>query len=131
MLEAISATLEPSAVTGELVAPGLEFGRELERLYVTADPFEGLGASLIVEVHGKHVDAFIADEFRRQRAVSPDALEWLHLHERLEVDHADESMDLARLLPSGGPRLEAAWRGVRAVAHGSWQFFDGMYRRCF
>jgi pyrroloquinoline quinone (PQQ) biosynthesis protein C len=131
MIGGVAATLEPPAVTEELVQPGREFGQELERLYVRADPHEGLGASLLVEVYGKQVDAFIADEFRRQRAVSPQTLEWLHLHEALEVDHVDESMVLARLLPSSGPRLDGAWRGVRAVADGSWRFFDGMYRRCF
>ncbi|MDC3959955.1 iron-containing redox enzyme family protein [Polyangium jinanense] len=131
MFAGIAATLSSAEITDELVRPGRDLGLELERLYVTADPYEGLGASLVVEIYGKHVDAFVADEFRRQRSVAPQTLEWLHLHEQLEVDHADESMELARLLPSSGSPLEAAWRGARAVANGSWRFFDGMYRRCF
>jgi len=116
--------------TDEVLAPGRVLGAELERCYVTADPHEGLGASLVVEVYGKQVDTFIADQFRRQSQLPPSALEWLHLHERLEVEHAGESMDVARLIPSG-PASEAAWRGARAVATASRAFFDTLYRQCY
>ncbi|HEU4411269.1 MAG TPA: iron-containing redox enzyme family protein [Polyangiaceae bacterium] len=125
------APFRPEGAGDELAAPGRELGRELERLYVEADPYEGLGASLVTEIYGKQADAFVAAEFRRQRAVAPEALEWLHLHEHLEVEHADEAMQLARLLPEGGPKLEAAWRGATALALAAWRFFDEMYRRCF
>ena len=43
MIEGLSAW-RPADVSAELTEPGREFGRELERLYVTADPYEGLGA---------------------------------------------------------------------------------------
>ncbi len=116
--------------TEEMLAPGFALGEELERCYVTAEPYEGVGASLVVEVYGKQVDTVIADQFRRQTQIPPSALEWLHLHETLEVEHADEAMDMARLIPTG-PDSEAAWRGAKAVATASRAFFDTLYRQCF
>jgi pyrroloquinoline quinone (PQQ) biosynthesis protein C len=116
--------------TAEVLAPGHALGAELERCYVSADPDEGVGASLVVEVYGKQVDTFIADQFRRQTRIPPSALEWLHLHENLEVEHVGESMDIARLIPTG-PASEAAWRGAKAVATASRAFFDALYRACY
>jgi pyrroloquinoline quinone (PQQ) biosynthesis protein C len=114
-----------------VLAPGHALGAELERCYVSAEPYEeGVGASLVVEVYGKQVDTFIADQFRRQTQIPPSALEWLHLHETLEVEHASEAMDIARLIPSG-PASEAAWRGAKAVATASRAFFDALYRECY
>jgi DMATS type aromatic prenyltransferase len=130
MLTALSP-FRPEGVGEAFVAPGRELGRELERLYVEADPDEGVGASLVVEIYGKQVDGFVAEQFRRQRDVGPDALEWLNLHENLEVDHADESTKIALLLPAGGPACEAVGRGAASLAAASWRFFDAMYRVCF
>ncbi|MCU0682614.1 MAG: iron-containing redox enzyme family protein [Polyangiaceae bacterium] len=134
LFEQMLGNLAPFRPAGELeamVQPGRDFGRELERLYVQAHPDEGVGASLVVEIYGKQADSFVASEFRRQRAVTPDALEWLNLHEHLEVEHADDSAEIARLLPESGPPLAAAWRGASALAAGAWRFFDGMFRVCF
>lgn len=130
MIEGL-APWRPADFTEESADPGREFGRELERLYVTADPDEGVGASFVVEIGGKQVDTFIAEEFRRQHAVAPETLTWLHLHEELEVEHVDEAMSLAKLAPASGPRLEAMRRGAQAVADAAWRFFDAMYRQCY
>jgi len=116
--------------TEDVLSPGRALGRELERCYVTAEPYEGVGASLVVEVYGKQVDTSIADQFRRQHQIPPSKLDWLHLHETLEVEHAGESMDVARLIPSGSAS-EEAWRGAKAIATASRTFFDMMYRQCF
>jgi DMATS type aromatic prenyltransferase len=110
-------------------APGRAFGAVIERCYVDADPYEGLGASIVVELGGKQVDQLIASEFRRQRELPPSALEWLHLHEHLEEEHAEESRVLAGLVPAEG--LEAAWRGARAISRAARTFFDALYRECF
>jgi len=116
--------------TEEVLSPGRALGKELERCYVTAEPYEGVGASLVVEVYGKQVDTSIADQFRRQNQIPPSKLTWLHLHETLEVEHAGESMDVARLIPDGSAS-EEAWRGAKAIATASRTFFDMMYRQCF
>ncbi|WP_257457375.1 tryptophan dimethylallyltransferase family protein [Archangium lipolyticum] len=128
MFEVLAPWAPPE--TEEVLAPGHALGAELERCYVSAEPYEGVGASLVVEVYGKQVDTFVADQFRRQKEIPPSALEWLHLHETLEVEHASESMDIARLIPTG-PASEAAWRGARAVATASRAFFDALYRACY
>jgi DMATS type aromatic prenyltransferase len=120
MFEVLAPWAPPE--TEEVLAPGFALGEELE--------YEGVGASLVVEVYGKQVDTVIADQFRRQTQIPPSALEWLHLHENLEVEHADESMDIARLIPSGAGS-EAAWRGAKAVATASRAFFDALYRQCY
>lgn len=128
MLEVLAPWCPPE--TEEVLAPGHALGKELERCYVSAAPEEGVGASLVVEIYGKQVDTFIADQFRRQTRIPPSALEWLHLHETLEVEHADESMDVAKLLPTG-PASEAAWRGAKAVATASRAFFDALYAQSY
>lgn len=132
LFEKMLSVLKPWAPAGtsEDLAPGRALGKALEHAYVQADPYEGIGASLIVEIYGKQVDKFIADEFRRQKQIPPSDLEWLHLHENLEMEHADESLDMAKLIPQG-PALEAAWRGARAVASASRAFFDTLYRACY
>ncbi|WP_309890980.1 iron-containing redox enzyme family protein [Archangium sp.] len=116
--------------TDEVLAPGRVLGAELERCYVKAEQYEGVGASLVAEVYGKQVDTFLADQFRRQSQLPPAELEWLHLHEALEVEHADESLDIARLIPTG-EASEAAWRGAKAVSTAARAFFDTLYRQCY
>ncbi len=128
MLEVLTPWVPPE--TEEVLSPGREFGKELERYYVTAKPYEGVGASLVAEVYGKQVDTSIADQFRRQSQIPPSKLEWLHLHETLEVEHAGESMDVARLIPSGSAS-EEAWKGAKALASAARSFFDMMYRQCY
>ncbi|MBN1206157.1 MAG: iron-containing redox enzyme family protein [Myxococcaceae bacterium] len=132
MFERMFGVLTPWAPqeTDEVLAPGRALGEVLERCYVTAEPYEGVGASLVVEVYGKQVDSYIADQFRRQDQIPPSKLDWLHLHENLEVEHASESLDVARLIPPG-PATEAAWRGAKAVATASRTFFDTLYRQCY
>jgi len=116
--------------TDEVLAPGRRLGAELERCYVKAEQYEGVGASLVAEVYGKQVDTFLADQLRRQDQLPAAELEWLHLHEALEVEHADESLDIARLIPTG-EASQAAWRGAKAVATAARAFFDTLYRQCY
>lgn len=132
LFEHMLAGLEPfhpSDAGDQVVVPGHALGDELERLYVEADPYEGVGASLVVEVYGKQIDIFTASQFRRQNEVAPEMLEWLELHETLEVEHADEAMDLAKLISAD--KLAAAWRGAGAISAASFRFFDALHRRCF
>jgi hypothetical protein len=83
-----------------------------------------------MEVFGKQVDSFIGDEFRRGAAttgmsIPPAALEWLTLHETLEVEHVDESIALARAVPDGA-KAAAAARGAAALGRAAWVFFDSL-----
>lgn len=113
-----------------LFAPGRALAPKLDALFASADPFEGLGALMIMEIFGKQVDRALGDEFRRQTEVPPPILEWLTLHETLELDHADDSLELARLLPDEDA-VRSAWRGAEKTSAAGHAFFDGMYRLCF
>ncbi|CAN5801694.1 hypothetical protein BH09MYX1_BH09MYX1_45420 [soil metagenome] len=131
LFEKITTALKPwlpSTIEAD-TAPGRAFGKVLERCYVEDDPFGGVGAALLVEVGGKQVDTFIGDEFRRQTTIPPSELEWLHLHEELEIEHADEAMDLAKLIPESSHA--AAWRGGMAIGDAARDYFDALYRRYY
>ena len=120
-----------SAGDGRGARSGPRARRGAGALLREAEPYEGVGASLVVEVYGKQVDTFIADQFRRQTQIPPSALEWLHLHEILEVEHADESMDMARVIPYRRRPARPPRRGAKAVATASRAFFDALYRECY
>jgi DMATS type aromatic prenyltransferase len=105
--------------------------QQLEVPYADPDGHVGVGAAMVIEVFGKQVDRFVADQFRRQRAVAPETLTWLHLHESLELEHAEESIDLARLVPATDAAQAAVARGARAVFDAGWAFFDNLYRACW
>lgn len=114
----------------EPLAPARALSDALELEYVSADPWFGIGASLLVEVFGKQVDTFVAEQFARQKQVAGNTLEWLDLHTVLEVDHADDSAEIAALIPEGEPE-DAALAGAEHIANASRRFFAEMYRLTF
>lgn len=120
----------PAAVTDATLAAGRALGERLEAIYADPDPFVGVGAAMVIEIYGKQVDLQTGRELRRQHALDPHSLTWLTLHEELELDHAEESMEMAHLVEPG-PALEGAWRGARATCAASWAFFDDVYALCF
>ncbi|MET0385671.1 MAG: iron-containing redox enzyme family protein [Polyangiales bacterium] len=101
-----------------------------ERLYQSMselfrrDPYEGVGALMVSEIFAKKMDRCVGDEIRRQSALSRETLVWLDLHETLEMAHADDSLELAYLLPTDGVPLEAAWAGARKEWSALWSFLD-------
>lgn len=120
---------KPAVVDDALFEPGAGLSDALEAIYTSPDPWEGVGATMVIEIFGKQVDQFLGDEFRRQMEVDPKSLEWLTMHEELEVGHSAESMDLAHLAPASA--LPSVWRGAARVARAGTEFFDAMYRVAF
>lgn len=121
----------PEPLDAATLAPGREFGRVQEELYLHRSPYEGLGATLVMEVLGKQGDVAIGAQLRRRTEPLPaPVLEWLTLHEALEVAHVDESFELARRVPRGSKARLAA-RGAGELAAAAWAFLDDMYRLCF
>jgi len=112
-----------------LLAPGRVLSKALEEIYFTDDAYEGVGATMVIEIFGRQVDMFFGDEFRRQKEVDPKSLQWLNMHEELEIEHSAESMDLAHLVPV--QHLPSVWRGASRVNVASTAFFDAMYGVCF
>jgi hypothetical protein len=109
-----------------MLAPGRELGQLLERLYTQCDPYEGVGASLIMEVYGRQLDQFVGKLFRTGRDLPAPVMEWLTLHETLEVDHVKESEDIAGRIPRGW-KYNSAARGAKAVGDAGWALLDAMY----
>jgi pyrroloquinoline quinone (PQQ) biosynthesis protein C len=91
------------------------------------DPYEGVGALMVSEIFAKKMDHCVGDELRRQNALSRETMYWLDLHEHLEVEHAEDSYELAELVPGAGPQLTAAWRGARAEWDALWGFLDEVH----
>jgi len=130
MFERLVAGLEPwrpSGLQESKLAPGGVLHDELEAIYASSAEWYGVGASIVVEVFGKQVDQCVGRQLRRQKLVDSESLTWLTLHEELEVDHVEESLTLARLVPADAEAREDAWRGAESVASASWRFFDSMY----
>jgi pyrroloquinoline quinone (PQQ) biosynthesis protein C len=134
MFRTLVNALAPHRMSGkddELLAPGREFSRRLGVHLYSPDAYESIGALMMIEVYGKQVDVRLGAEFRRQNVLDPAALTWLHLHEDLEVDHADDSLRLALMLPREGAELEAVWKGALGVVSASFAYFDALYRLCY
>jgi pyrroloquinoline quinone (PQQ) biosynthesis protein C len=112
-----------------ILIPGRRLEALLGGIYEAADINESIGALMVGEVFGEQMDGFLADEFRRQHAIEPSSLEWLMLHEQLEIEHADSSDVLASLIPVEAH--DAAWRGARALFMAAWCFLDDVYSACF
>jgi hypothetical protein len=57
-------------------------------------------------------------------------MEWLVLHEELEIAHVNESFELARMIPTGN-KASLAVRGAEELGRAGWSFLDDMYSVCF
>jgi pyrroloquinoline quinone (PQQ) biosynthesis protein C len=119
----------PVKTDANLLDAGKKLDPKLAEIYGAADVYESVGAVMAGEIFGKQMDQFLGDEFRRQNELDPSSLEWLMLHEQLEVDHADSSSDLARFVPTDS--LEATWRGASDLSRAGWAFLDDVYRACY
>ncbi|WP_437910993.1 iron-containing redox enzyme family protein [Sorangium sp. So ce327] len=128
MVAALEAHRPPEQDGVDMFAPGRQLLEELDAVYADPDPHVGIGASILIEVYGRQVDARVGDLLRRQELIAADAMPWFTLHEELEIEHVDEARELARLVPAGASEAERAWRGAEAVARASWRFFDAMYQ---
>jgi Iron-containing redox enzyme/Tryptophan dimethylallyltransferase len=140
MYRALLDALEPHRLPGDLdtlLTAGREFGRRIHTHLFSEDPEEAIGALMMIEIYGKQTDLCMGAEFRRQQLVGGDATKWLRLHETLEVDHAEDSLRLARLLPRPGHGgesdrgLAAAWRGAEGVVAAGWAYFTALYEVCY
>jgi pyrroloquinoline quinone (PQQ) biosynthesis protein C len=121
----------PEAANSEQLEPGRAFGAVQEELYTQRSPYEGLGATLVMELLGKQADLTLGKLLRRSATPLPDpVMEWLVLHEELELAHVDESFELARMIPPGRKSVLAV-RGAEELARAGWAFLDDLYDVCF
>jgi len=128
MMEGLSRW-RPQQVSEATLAPGVATNQALDAAYFVDDPYQGIGASIVAEVFGKQIDAFVGDQFRRQSLVDKASLAWLDLHETLEIGHAEEAMQMARMLPAESTEL--VWRGAENVWLAANTFYNRLYRVVF
>ena len=127
LLQRFIVGLEPWRPAGLApLGPGQRLAQRGTLLFQTAEIYEALGALMVGEIFAKKMDHCVGDEIRRQNAISADALTWLTLHEMLESDHADDSRELAALLPNTESELSAIRKGARAQWQLLWEFLDGV-----
>jgi pyrroloquinoline quinone (PQQ) biosynthesis protein C len=134
LFQRMLADLEPHAAPGDrtaLLAPGRRFAQGLAHSYLEKPQLEAIGGTLIAEVYGKQVDQAVGTLLRRQRDVDPESLTWLVLHETLEEAHANESLDLAEMLPRDPGSQAAACRGANELAGLGFRYFDDLYEVLF
>jgi DMATS type aromatic prenyltransferase len=124
---------KPQSVTDKMSVPSNELSQRLEALYADSNPYTGVGAAIVMEICGKQMDEVMSKEFVTRTNIDLSSLAWLHLHEELEIDHANEALDLAHLIADsdGDGDKEAARQGAELTATALWNFCNGMYRLCF
>jgi pyrroloquinoline quinone (PQQ) biosynthesis protein C len=119
-----------TSFTTDMLIPGKEFSNQLEKIYLDSNPYVGVGAVTLMEIHAKQFDLCVGEQFRKTD-VNMSVIKWLTLHEELEVDHADESLDIARFIADSEEGVIVARRSVEITRTASWKFLDSVYRLCY
>ncbi len=119
----------PAVVDEWTMSPATRFNRSMDETYGSADINVALGAIVSGEIFGKQFDQFLGDEIRRQNDVDPKLFVWVTLHEQLEVMHAGEGADIARLVPP--QHLDSMARGAYGLSLGAWGFLTDVYEICY
>lgn len=131
LLDRFIAALErwrPEQAEDEVaLEPGRTLAQRATQLFDTSSVYEALGALMVGEVFAKKMDRCVGDQIRRQSSISDDDLTWLVIHETLEVDHADDSRELAALVPNTEVALAECRRGADAQWLLLWEFLDGVH----
>jgi pyrroloquinoline quinone (PQQ) biosynthesis protein C len=117
----------PHGSLDALLGPGRRLAEEGNELFDTRDHHEAIGALIVGEIFAKKMDRCLGDEIRRQSSIPAETLLWLTIHEVLEVDHADDSRELAALLPATNAAVSSATRGAARQWQSLWRFLDGVH----
>ncbi len=122
---------KPPHINKQMLLPGHRLGEKLEALYSDANPYIGLGAAIVIELRGKQRDEVVGKELARTNITS-SALSCLQLHGELEKGHAEEALDLARLVDNNSScDRSAVLQGAENTSVALWNFCNDMYRVCF
>ncbi|HTV18815.1 MAG TPA: iron-containing redox enzyme family protein, partial [Polyangiaceae bacterium] len=127
LLERFVAGLDPfgpRAPEHRVLQAGERLATRSSEVFDTGTPYEAIGGLMVAEIFAKNMDTCLGNEIRRQERVPREALEWLDIHEVLEVNHAADSYELAVLVPDHGPELTAAWQGAQKLWAAMWGFLD-------
>lgn len=133
LFDRLIAGIEPwrmDSFDEEMLTPGKEFSQRLEEIYLDPHPYMGVGAAILMEIHGKQFDLCLGKEFRKT-SIDLSKISWLTLHEEIEIDHADEALVLASFVADSAEGIAAARQGVEKTRIAAWSFLDSLYRLCF
>lgn len=107
-------------------SPGKMLQREADRLFRAADPYEALGAVMAGEIFAAQFDEWLGGEFARQQELDLSGCTWYNVHDELEREHADDSTELAGLVPDSDAHRAAVWRGAKGIDAALRSFLDAM-----
>jgi pyrroloquinoline quinone (PQQ) biosynthesis protein C len=126
LLERFVTALEPWSPPDpqDKLWAGQRLAESTTPLFEGSNPFTAIGALIVAEVFAKDMDGCLGEEIRRQDLLPEDSLTWIRLHEVLEIDHAEDSNELAALVPDDAQSLRATWEGARVQWQALWQFLD-------
>ena len=131
LLDRFIAGLEPyrplRATSQSVLEPGRTLARKASQLFASSSVYEAVGALMVGEIFAKKMDHCVGDQIRRQSAISDDDLTWLIIHETLEVEHAEDSREIAALVPRTPAVFEECQRGARAQWLLLWGFLDDVH----
>jgi len=113
----------PANADDAVFQPGLRLRASEDALF-GSDAYTMVGALMTSEIFASKMDRCLGDEIRRQNQIELGALRWLELHETLEIEHAGDSLELARLVPAREAALEATTHGAREQWNVLWRFLD-------
>ena len=123
---------KPQDLSQEMLSPGFTLSERLETLYNHPNSYIGVGAAILMEIRGKQRDEVVGQELARTNEAR-SSLSCLQLHEGLEGDHAEEVMEIARLIDNsdGDMDKDAVSQGIEMASDALWNFCNQMYRICF
>jgi DMATS type aromatic prenyltransferase len=133
LFEHFLTTIEPWRMehfTDEMLIMGKEFSKHLEDIYLDPNPYVGMGGSIVMEIYGKQFDLWLGQELRNAD-VDLSKLTWLTLHEKMEIEHANESLILARFIDDSSYGVVATREGMNRACVTSWNFLNGLYKICY
>lgn len=121
----------PERRGADLLRAGRRLGSRASEVFDDGSPYEAVGGLIVSEIFAKQADHCLGNEIRRQSQVPREALAWLDIHEVLEVNHADDSRELAELVPNDHAALTDTWQGARALWAAMWEFLDDVRALAF
>jgi DMATS type aromatic prenyltransferase len=133
LFEHFLTTIEPWRMehfTDEMLILGKEFSKCLEDIYLDPNPYVGMGGTIVMEIYGKQFDLWLGQELRNAD-VDLSKLTWLTLHEKMEIEHANESLLLAQFIDDSSYGVVATREGMNRACVTSWNFLNGLYKTCY
>jgi DMATS type aromatic prenyltransferase len=121
---------QPEIIMEKHLQPGVNFDRAWDEIYARQNPYQSIGASILMEIQAAQFDVAVANQVRRTNLDST-GMEWLLMHEQVEVEHAHESLQVATFIDDSPQNIQAAIDGSRSARQASWKILDDIYNLCF